>query len=242
VADEEKQAVAAKPAAAPEPPAERAPVGEPPPFDPFEQEELPEVVTGEAAVSEGGAGVTSATPDASKRAGEGDGAADLAAIRQRWKVVVEELKRARAITTSALLAEAEPVRCEGDTLVIGFRYSIHRDKWDRGENRQHLIAALQSIFGRKMAVRSEVLEDRQAGTGPSGGAHGAGRGRGGGTGSTGEKVAAGGERAGVPEPGTAVPSRSTARGANGSGALEGEALLHEVIAAFDGQIVEDSRE
>src|SRR5437667_361139 len=61
-------------------------------------------------------------------------------LRARWKVLGEELKRARPATTAALLAEAQPVSCDGQTVVIGFRYSTLRDKWDRGDHKQRLGA------------------------------------------------------------------------------------------------------
>jgi hypothetical protein len=55
------------------------------------------------------------------------------------------------------------------------------------------------------------------------------------------EATAGSERAGASAPGSAEAPPSAARSGNRSGSLEGEALLHEVIAAFDGQIVEDSQ-
>jgi hypothetical protein len=157
-------------------------------------------------------------------------------------VVVEELKRARAVTTSALLAEAQPLRCEGDTLVIGFRYSVLRDKWERGENRQRLTAALQSVLGQPMVVRSEALAEEPAADRLPGGERPAGGARGPRSRSTGAETASGVEQVAAADPFSAEPTLPVARSGNGAGVLEGEALLHEVIATFDGQIVEDSRE
>jgi DNA polymerase III subunit gamma/tau len=238
----EKPVAMSQPAATPEQTAEPVPVGEPLDFDPFENEELLEPVAGrQSSVSDAGNGAEQLASVGPPSAGDCDGVADLAAIRRRWNVVVEELKRARPMTTSALLAEAEPLRCEGDTLVIGFRYSVLRDKWERGDNRQRLAAALQSVYGQTLVVRSEVLGDEPAGGGKSGGVQAAERGRGTGARSVAREATAGSERAGASAPGSAEAPPSAARSGNRSGSLEGEALLHEVIAAFDGQIVEDSQ-
>lgn len=216
---------------------------EPAEFDPFEQEELPAAIADRVAPAsdrgpdDGGAAASSPV------APSGEVTAEFEAISRRWNVVVEELKRTRAVTTAALLAEAEPVRLEGDALVIGFRYSVLRDKWERGENRQRLAAALQGVFGQKLIVRSEVLGESSA-TGNADAAP-----REGGSGGTPARSPNAGMTAGrgAADPaasnGEATAASSPARGAaNGSGALEGERLLHEVIATFEGQIVEDSRE
>jgi DNA polymerase-3 subunit gamma/tau len=244
VEDQTEGAAEAEPAAATAEAPAAVEVGRPAEFDPFGQEELPqEVVGGPAAASareRDPARLARSAPDA----GAGEVTNEFEAISRRWNVVVEELKRARAVTTAALLAEAEPVRCEGDTLVIGFRYSVLRDKWERGDNRQRLAAALQSVFGQKLLVRSEVLGEPASGGTPAAGPPTAGDGGA----SVGRNKAA--ETTAVGETAAPTSSREGARErpvpagrpANGSGMLEGEPLLHEVIATFEGQIVEDRRE
>jgi hypothetical protein len=79
-------------------------------------------------------------------------------IRRRWNVVIEELKRSKSVTTSALLSEAVPLKYEGTTLVIGFRFSVLKDKWDRGDHTQRLMSALASVFRIEVAVTAELIE------------------------------------------------------------------------------------
>jgi hypothetical protein len=204
-------------------------------FDPFEQEELPPTVGSRRApalpVAEQGDGREPVEKPGGVAANADGAPVGLDHIQARWNVVVEELKRGRAVVSAALLAEAEPLRCEGATLVIGFRQSILRDKWERGDNKQRLIAALKAVFGQPIATRSEVMGDDSTGGG-----------------SPGAPVRPTAPAKAVASPAD-TPTRGDAgeatrsaakQGSNGTDALEGEALLHEVIAAFEGQIVEES--
>jgi DNA polymerase-3 subunit gamma/tau len=209
-------------------------------FDPFEQEELPPSVTRQragAGPARGPVGSAAGAPAGRKAAADAEvesaaahvpetveGAPaqlTLAQVRARWNVLLEELKRARSATTAALLAEAQPLRCDAGVLVIGFPYSIWREKWERGDGKQRLAGALKSVFGNTMQVRSEVID---AASGAD-------------TGSP------------IPDPGRTpstdpAPPASPAPPAAGAArraapdALEGEALLHEAIAVFEGHIVE----
>jgi hypothetical protein len=214
-------------------------------FDPFEHEELPPSMApgrSPAPAKTTGGGQRQPSLEREAPAGAGDGAApNVETIRSRWNVVVEELKRGRAVTTAALLAEAEPLRCEGSALVVGFRYSILRDKWERGDNKQRLTAALRAVFGHAFSTRSEVTGDETGAAGEGSGA------------TVESEVTAPTTAGAIPAAlgATAAPEASPTmdhggaaarpparRSAHGSAALEGEALLHEVIATFEGEIVE----
>lgn len=217
------------PSSAPAPDRSEAPEEEQ--FDPFEHEELPASTgmgpTPGARGSRAGPPAPAAVPGhdaggAQVPSNERVGSPGLENVRGRWNVVIEELKRARAVTTAALLIEAEPLRSDGGALVIGFRYSTLREKWERGDHRQRLAAALQSVFSQPFPVRSEVLEEPAADA---------------------SRPPAGSDRA--PQPsvsvtkavsGTGQPAAPAPSGAPDT--LEGEPLLHEVIALFEGQIIE----
>jgi hypothetical protein len=84
---------------------------------------------------------------------------ELLAIRERWNEVIDELKRGRCMTTAALLGEAIPLRVVGNTLVIGFRFSILRDKWEKTDHAQRLTAALESVFERSYETQCELVEE-----------------------------------------------------------------------------------
>src|SRR5207248_1890202 len=138
-----------------------APPEEEPEFDPFEHEELPpapkrggsrpppsvaEPRSPQAAAPASGNGLSEASGPAS------DGQISLARVRERWNVVVQELKRSRAPQTAALLDDAQPQRCEAGVVVIGFRYDTHREMWDRGDHKQRLATALQAVLGQPLQV------------------------------------------------------------------------------------------
>jgi DNA polymerase III gamma/tau subunit len=164
----------------------------------------------------------------------------LAAIQGRWSVVTEELKRRKAVNTNALLADARPVRLEGETLVVGFRYSPLLERFQqKKENQQHLEAALHAVFGARYEVRAEVLPEGSEGA-PSRDVTAERF-----TPSTREPI---GAATGESDPaGEMLPRAATARPPARDAptpAVEGEApagdrLIHEVIAIFNGKIVEE---
>jgi hypothetical protein len=145
----------------------------------------------------------------------------LAAIQGRWSVVVEELKRRKAVNTNALLADAKPVRLDGETLVVGFRYSPLMERFQqKKENQQHLEAALQAVFGAPYRIHAELLRDEGDGSGEGGGAP------------RGEML----PRAASTPPSTAA--RATPSAAEGE-TPSADRLIHEVIAIFNGKILEE---
>jgi hypothetical protein len=204
-------------------------------YDPFEHEELPlSSPRANAAGSPARADESMVARPAATGSTVSPARAELTLeqLQRRWHVVIEELKRAKPPTTAALLGEAQPVGCDGQTVVIGFRHSILRDKWDRGDHKQRLNAALQSVFGAALPVRTTVLGDT-----PAAGSSGDGRGNGTAADTNGPKPAA------SARPALAGPeAREAAPASGGPDMLQGDALLHETLAVFDGQIVEpDSR-
>jgi hypothetical protein len=164
------------------------------------------------------------TPNVSEA--ETDNGAALSAIQLRWTVVVEELKRRRAMKTSALISDARAVRLVGETLTVRFRYETHVEMFQRGDSRQQLEAALQSVVGGRYRVVAEhgVLDE---GASPPGG------------GSSPPSGEAPVPRRDGPSGGSGVPfarSSTTPEGEEDGGA---DRLIHEVIAIFNGKIIEE---
>jgi len=64
----------------------------------------------------------------------------------------EEVKRTSAI---AILRSAgvKPVEIEGDTVILAFKYPIHKDKMETAENQQVARAILSNFLGRSCQVR-----------------------------------------------------------------------------------------
>jgi hypothetical protein len=146
----------------------------------------------------------------------------------RWNVVIQELNRKGARPAAALLKEAQPLRIDYGELVIGFRYDTHRDLLERGENKQRLAAALLAVFGQPLRVRSELIGGQTTGDDARG------------SGTAADSSGSVESRQPVVDD-RPMPSHRPA-GDNlrppAPDTLEGEALLHEVVALFEGRIVD----
>jgi len=81
---------------------------------------------------------------------------EIERLRVNWKDVMEqapeEVKRTSAI---AILRSAgvKPVAIEGDTVLLAFKYPIHKDKMETIENQQVARAIISNFLGRPCQVR-----------------------------------------------------------------------------------------
>jgi DNA polymerase-3 subunit gamma/tau len=184
----------------------------PPPVEPDAPAPGPDEPRAPSAVRPGAS--SSSTPDAPSAGPDSPG---LAAIQGRWGVVVEELKRRKAASTGALLADAQPVGLNGETLIIGFRYPALVEVFQRKpENRQQLEAAIEAVLGARYRVHIEVLKAESAGA----------------------------AEASVPSPGPEMMPRgsrapSPAPPADAADAPSADRLIHDVIAIFNGKILDE---
>jgi hypothetical protein len=153
-----------------------------------------------------------------------DGQITLVRVKERWNVVVQELKRSRAAQTAALLEDAQPQGCEAGVVVIGFRYDTHREMFrDRGDHTQRLAAALQAVLGQPLQIRTEMIAaDAAEVSGPP---------------PPRSRATLTAER-GTPKPAAPEGPPAATAGSSAPDVLEGEPLVREVIAVFDGKIVE----
>jgi DNA polymerase-3 subunit gamma/tau len=77
-------------------------------------------------------------------------------LRANWREVMEqapdEVKRTSAI---AILRSAgvKPVEIEGDTVILAFKYPIHKDRMETAENQQVARTIISSFLGRSCQVR-----------------------------------------------------------------------------------------
>jgi DNA polymerase-3 subunit gamma/tau len=81
---------------------------------------------------------------------------EIERLRQNWRQVIEqapeEVKRTPAI---AILRSAgvKPVAIEGDSVVLAFRYPIHKEKMEQAENKQVAEKIVSNFLGRPCRVR-----------------------------------------------------------------------------------------
>jgi DNA polymerase III subunit gamma/tau len=146
-------------------------------------------------------------------------AVDLATLQRRWVVVVEELKRRRQATASALANEAQPVRVESGTLMLGFQYQTLVDviMQQRPEDRKRLEDAIGDIFKVRLRVVAAV-------NGGSGGQD---------TGANSAPPVA------PPPQRPAGAQRQPPTDAQEPTLPDNSSLVHEVIEIFDGRIIDD---
>ena len=121
------------PAAKPEPPAKREPAPEP---------------TAESKTAPPKAKRIPTTPPELNN--------EIERLRLNWREVMEqapeEVKRTSAI---AILRSAgvKPVEIQGDTVILAFKYPIHKDKMETAENQQAARAIISNFLGRSCQVR-----------------------------------------------------------------------------------------
>jgi hypothetical protein len=138
---------------------------------------------------------------------------DLATLQRRWLVVVEQLKRERHPSESALVSDTAPARLDGDTLVLGFKHSAHIMLMERPESKKRLEDAVAFVCERRLRVQCEVLSEGAAATAAP--------------------------PAPVPAP---RQTRSAAQAEQMGEATDGadnSRLVHQVIEVFGGTILED---
>jgi len=81
---------------------------------------------------------------------------EIERLRLNWREVMEqapeEVKRTSAI---AILRSAgvKPVEIQGDTVILAFKYPIHKDKMETAENQQVARAIISNFLGRSCQVR-----------------------------------------------------------------------------------------
>jgi DNA polymerase-3 subunit gamma/tau len=81
---------------------------------------------------------------------------EIERLKQNWRQVIEqtpeEVRRTPAI---AILRSAgvKPVTIEGDTVVLAFRYPIHKEKMEAAENQQVAEKIISNFLGHPCHVR-----------------------------------------------------------------------------------------
>ncbi|MBT9252504.1 MAG: DNA polymerase III subunit gamma/tau [Brockia lithotrophica] len=78
---------------------------------------------------------------------ESEDAEGLARLRESWKEVIEEVKRL-SVRTSSWLKGGYPVWVGERSVVLAFRYPIHRKMVGEAEHREHILKVLRSFLGR----------------------------------------------------------------------------------------------
>ena len=125
-----------------DPPQEKKnPVKEPAPFKP--------AVAQKAVIKE-----KAASPPADAHISPLAAGSAIEQLQQQWSRIMKEAPDGMSKTpAAALLRSARPLSVEGDTIVISFKYSYHKEKMDSIENQRTADKIVSGFLGRPCKVR-----------------------------------------------------------------------------------------
>lgn len=94
----------------------------------------------------------------------------IGAVQKSWNAVLDKLKEMGKHATAALLKETEPLRLEGNELIVGIHsgYQFHKEHLEEFENRQIVEDAVEETLGTRhdiQFVTGGKEERRQSGGG-----------------------------------------------------------------------------
>ncbi len=86
---------------------------------------------------------------------------DVESLRENWNRVLANIRQ-RNKMAEALLKDAEPVKIEGNQIILGFRHEVHAERFEKQANGKELIEkALKEIFNQQYRVKC-VLSPQKA--------------------------------------------------------------------------------
>jgi len=85
----------------------------------------------------------------------------LARLRAAWPRILRQV-RDQNVATEAFLKACEPVSMEQGQIVLGFRYSFHRDKVEEQDNRRLIEEVIGSVLGEPCAIRCILESELEA--------------------------------------------------------------------------------
>ncbi|MCM3749563.1 DNA polymerase III subunit gamma/tau [Paenibacillus pasadenensis] len=83
-----------------------------------------------------------------------------AQLRGKWTEVLARVKDAR-VTVHAWLVDGEPVSWSGDTVLVAFKNTIHRETTEKQANRELIERVLQEAFGKPLQLATVMQKDWQ---------------------------------------------------------------------------------
>lgn len=93
----------------------------------------------------------------------GNGGATIEDIRKNWRTVLAKLNMGKDKPVYALLREGQPVSVEGGFLTIAFssKHGFHRSGVDKPASQQVICAAIFAATGRRVKIRTKVMEQSE---------------------------------------------------------------------------------
>jgi len=86
----------------------------------------------------------------------------LEGLRVRWSDVLESLRlRKQNLSLEALMRSCKPMSVEGDIIVLGFDYDLHRSRVEEEQNRRDVEDVLSDLAGQRCRVRCVLAQAGQ---------------------------------------------------------------------------------
>jgi hypothetical protein len=88
------------------------------------------------------------------------GSLTLEIVQSQWANVLERVKQSNR-NAEALLHSAEPIKVEGDVIVLGFQYQVHAERFEKESKWKEMVErALDQVFQRKCRVKCMLAPER----------------------------------------------------------------------------------
>ncbi|MUT67880.1 DNA polymerase III subunit gamma/tau [Paenibacillus sp. NEAU-GSW1] len=81
--------------------------------------------------------------------------------RMKWNEVLQRVKEAK-ITVHAWLVDGEPVSMTEDSVLVGFKNTMHRETTEKPAHREIIERVLQDTFGKPVRLATVMLKEWQA--------------------------------------------------------------------------------
>ncbi|NIK79883.1 DNA polymerase-3 subunit gamma/tau [Paenibacillus castaneae] len=89
------------------------------------------------------------------------GSPEFNQYRMKWNDVLQGVKEAK-ITVHAWLKDGEPVAAANDSILVGFKNTMHRETTEKQANRDIIEKVMQSVLGSPIRLVTVMLKDWQA--------------------------------------------------------------------------------
>ena len=98
---------------------------------------------------------------------EGEDASGVSQVNEKWPLVLQAV-RPLSRSVEAILRDCEPMRTEGEVIVLGFSYDFHKKRMENSEHKSFIEETLSELLGRPCIVRFELLNKEEPDPQPTG--------------------------------------------------------------------------
>ena len=98
---------------------------------------------------------------------EGEDDDGVSQVKEKWPMVLQAV-RSLSRSVEAILRDCEPMRSEGEVIVLGFSYDFHKKRMENSEHKSFIEETLSELLGRPCIVRFELLNKEEPDPQPTG--------------------------------------------------------------------------